>query len=98
MAELSVPMVEDSSALYPPLMTAPSAGDPCYDGFRFDELWIATGLVDNQETIIYVADPTTGQVQPLLATDRVRLESFVIPMVKRAAEPLTIKHFRLVRD
>lgn len=80
-------------------------GDTGYAGFRIEEIWVATSIAaDDQEAVVSFVDRTmTPPIQPLLASDRKRLDSFVVPMVEnlRSQHPdqtFTIKHYKLVDE
>jgi hypothetical protein len=80
--------------------THPQSGDEVYRGFRVSEIWIATAIDDHdEETIVMLSSPIG--VQPLIATDEVRLND-IKPIAEDAAAQLgsevTIKHFKLVED
>lgn len=74
------------------------AGDPQYDGFRLNDLWVVTSVDPGDDQEGLVGDLVVGG--PLMASDRRRLEQYLEPYVAklRAAHPETtvsIKHFTL---
>lgn len=70
------------------------AGDPRYDGFRIEELWIFT-LVnpnDNQEGLI-----TTLDGRPFMVADRRMLDDLTRAVRESGvAHGAVVKHFKLV--
>ena len=76
--------------------------DRDYTDFRITELWLATSLDDDgEESVCYISPGVYLDIEPLMATDPVRLEEVVRPYVERLRpkDPtVRVRHYRLVED